>query len=162
MTSPSKGPYLMTLSFGERPVTIDAFGQTMKSVVAMMLDAGEVREPFTPGDLRRTVETRLAAAGISGEIRAHLQSHGLHGVQHKHYNMHDYAAEKRMALETVLRLASGNAKTPAARTVRANSDPDSQRKAAAETLLAAKPKPKPSKRGVTAAQLKNVMEDDRR
>lgn len=81
----------------------------LRATVAEMVDAGEVREPFTPGDLRRTVETRLAAAGINGEIRAHLQSHGLHGVQHKHYNMHDYAAEKRMALEVLLRLASGHA-----------------------------------------------------
>lgn len=115
MGAPAMGPYLLSLSMGEKPVTHGTFSHAIQDVVAEMVEAGEVREPFTPGDLRRTVETRLAAAGISGEIRAHLQSHGLHGVQHKHYNMHDYAAEKRMALETLLKLASGGGKAAPAR-----------------------------------------------
>lgn len=115
MTSPSQGPYLLTLTMGETPVTVGSFADAMREIVVAMMDAGEVRESFTPGVLRRTVETRLAAAGISGEIRAHLQSHGLHGVQHKHYNMHDYAVEKRMALETLLRLASGQASSAVGR-----------------------------------------------
>ncbi|MFP5383970.1 MAG: integrase arm-type DNA-binding domain-containing protein [Gammaproteobacteria bacterium] len=104
MGAPATGPYLLTLTMGEKPVTHTTFRHALQSVVAEMVGAGEAREPFTPGDLRRTVETRLAAAGINGEIRAHLQSHGLHGVQHKHYNMHDYAAEKRQALELLYTL----------------------------------------------------------
>ena len=59
------------------------------------------------GDLRRTVETRLAAEGISKDVRAHLQSHGLGGVQSKHYDRHDYLAEKRAALEALHRICTG-------------------------------------------------------
>ena len=38
------------------------------------------------------------------EVRAHLQSHGLGGVQARHYDRHDYLEEKRGALETLFRL----------------------------------------------------------
>jgi len=61
------------------------------------------------GDLRRTVETRLAAARVGSDIRAQLQSHGLGGVQARHYDRHDYLAEKRAALETLYRLATRKA-----------------------------------------------------
>lgn len=55
-------------------------------------------EPFDLRDLRRTVETMLAAMGISKDTRAQLLSHGLSGVQDKHYDRHSYAEEKRAAL----------------------------------------------------------------
>jgi hypothetical protein len=32
-------------------------------------------------------------------VRAQLQSHGLGGVQQRHYDRHEYALEKRAALE---------------------------------------------------------------
>lgn len=50
-------------------------------------------------DLRRTAETMLAAMGISKDLRAQIQSHGLGGVQDRHYDRHDYMPEKRRALE---------------------------------------------------------------
>ena len=50
-------------------------------------------------DLRRTCETMLAAMGVSSDVRAHLQSHGLGGVQTRHYDRHSYMDEKRKALE---------------------------------------------------------------
>ena len=53
---------------------------------------------FDLRDLRRTVETMLAAMGISKDTRAQLLSHGLSGVQDKHYDRHSYAEEKRAAL----------------------------------------------------------------
>ena len=56
------------------------------------------------GDLRRTVETRLAEAGVSLEIRAQLQSHGLGGVQSRHYDRADYLVQKREALQILARL----------------------------------------------------------
>jgi hypothetical protein len=49
--------------------------------------------------VRSGVETLLAANGVSREVRGHLQSHGLTGVQARHYDGHDYLAEKRRALE---------------------------------------------------------------
>ena len=72
-----------------------------------MIEAGETTARFTPGDIRRTVETRLAAIGVPREARAHLQSHGLSGVQARHYDRHDYLAEKRSALATLFDLISG-------------------------------------------------------
>ncbi len=54
--------------------------------------------PFSVGDLRRTCETLLASRGVNTDIRAQIQSHGLGGVQNRHYNRHDYMTEKREAL----------------------------------------------------------------
>ncbi len=78
----------------------------VRNVAAAMVEAGEASEPFTPGDLRRTVETRLAAVGVSKDVRAHLQSHGLGGVQDRHYDRHDRLPEKRTALETLYTLVA--------------------------------------------------------
>jgi hypothetical protein len=41
----------------------------------------------------------LASLKVSRDIRAQLQSHGLSGVQQRHYDRHDYLAEKRDGLE---------------------------------------------------------------
>lgn len=50
---------------------------------------------FTARDLRRSVETRLAALGVSRDLRAQVLSHGLkRGVQEKHYDRHLYLQEK--------------------------------------------------------------------
>ncbi len=57
-----------------------------------------MREPFQLRDIRRTCETRLAAMGVSKDVRAQLQSHGLGGIQGRHYDKHDYLAEKSAAL----------------------------------------------------------------
>jgi integrase len=75
-------------------------------------------------DIRRTVETRLARLGISKHIRAQLQSHGLSGVQERHYDHHDYMDEKLIALKawenalSVLLANSGEAKVVLMRKVR--------------------------------------------
>jgi integrase len=65
-----------------------------------MKKAGELeRGPFSMRDLRRTAETHMAALGISSDVRAQIQSHGLGGIQARHYDRHDYMPEKRAALE---------------------------------------------------------------
>lgn len=107
MANPRLGPYLVSITHGETAAGYDVIGRLVRKIAAEMIAAGEAAEPFTPGDLRRTVETRLAAIGISKETRAHLQSHGLSGVQHRHYNVHDYADEKRSALNRLYRLVIG-------------------------------------------------------
>lgn len=99
------GPHVFTLAHGESPATYGSIRDHMVTVRAEMDAAGELEKgPFTVGDLRRTVETRLAAAGVSRDVRAHLQSHGLGGVQARHYNRYEYLSEKRAALETLHRL----------------------------------------------------------
>lgn len=102
-----EGPHLFSLTAGKKAASYDEFRGIMDPVVASMVDAEELASPFTPGDLRRTVETRLAALGLSEEVRGHLQSHGLSGVQKRHYNFFEYDAEKRAAVEALLELLTG-------------------------------------------------------
>jgi integrase len=64
-----------------------------------MIKEDEAREAFQLRDLRRTAETMLASLKVSSDVRAQLQSHGLGGVQQRHYDRHEYAVEKRQALE---------------------------------------------------------------
>jgi len=59
---------------------------------------------FATKRIRSGVETLLASARISTEIRGRLQSHGITGVQARHYDGHDYMEEKRHALDTLFNL----------------------------------------------------------
>ncbi|MES2404583.1 MAG: hypothetical protein V4567_09620, partial [Pseudomonadota bacterium] len=68
---------------------------------------------FTPGDLRRTVETVLSGRQVSRETRGQLQSHGLDGVQARHYDKHTYMEEKRDALERLHGLLTDDSAAPA-------------------------------------------------
>lgn len=104
MTAPGLGPYLFTITGGETGAVYSTAQHRLSRVVSTMHEAGELPGgPFTMGDLRRTVETRLAEAGVSLEIRAQLQSHGLGGVQSRHYDRADYLAQKREALQILAR-----------------------------------------------------------
>ena len=64
---------------------------------------GDAIEDFQLKRIRSGVETLLAANGVSREVRGHLQSHGLTGVQARHYDGHDYMPEKRQAIEVLVR-----------------------------------------------------------
>ena len=64
---------------------------------------GSAIEGFQLKRVRSGVETLLAGNRISREIRGHVQSHGLTGVQARHYDGHDYMREKREALEVLRR-----------------------------------------------------------
>jgi hypothetical protein len=61
--------------------------------------AGTSARPFRFDDLRRTVETTMASLRISKDIRAQIQSHGISGVQARHYDRWEYMDEKRTTLE---------------------------------------------------------------
>ncbi len=82
--------------FTTRPETLSA---VVADISAEMVEAKEAREAFQLRDLRRTCETMLASLSVSSDVRAQLQSHGLGGVQHRHYDRHDYMPEKRRALD---------------------------------------------------------------
>lgn len=57
-------------------------------------------EPFGPHDLRRTIATRLAKLGVVKEINQRLLGHKVgSGEAILHYDHHDYAEQKRAALE---------------------------------------------------------------
>jgi hypothetical protein len=68
------------------------------AIAAEMVKTKQSHEPFTLRDLRRTLETLLANWGVSSDARKHLQSHGLGGVQKRHYDQYEYLREKRAAL----------------------------------------------------------------
>lgn len=101
------GPALFTLTNGRAPASVKLVTDGVRAIARAMVDAGEAQAMFTLSDLRRTIETRLAAAGVPAETRAHLQSHGLGGVQQRHYDRHDYHREKLAALELLERLLTG-------------------------------------------------------
>ncbi|OJY77768.1 MAG: hypothetical protein BGP18_05955 [Stenotrophomonas sp. 69-14] len=106
------GPYLVTVCEGIAPAGYDVLRSAIKEVVEEMLEADELPGGrFTPGDIRRTVETRLAAGGQNDEARGQLQSHGLGGVQNRHYNHHRYDAEKRAALDKLYELLTAPSAT---------------------------------------------------
>jgi hypothetical protein len=64
---------------------------------------GESVEGFQLKRIRSGIETLLAAKGVSREVRGHLQSHGLTGVQARHYDGHDYMPEKLGAIDILVK-----------------------------------------------------------
>jgi hypothetical protein len=86
---------------GKMPVTAGTVSDYVIKVSKEFNLTGISTEPFSMADLRRTVETRLAGMEVSKEIRAQLQSHGLSGVQIRHYDRHNYEKEKRQALRVL-------------------------------------------------------------
>lgn len=92
------GPYLFTLDTGLSPAGYHRAWEAVNEVAQTMLDGKEVDRLFTPGTIRKTVETRLAAKDVPDEVLARLLSHGLGGVQARNYNAHHYDDEKRGAL----------------------------------------------------------------
>lgn len=93
-----EGPFLFTISAGKEAAVYHTVWEAVQDIAAAMVGAKEIDRMFTPGTLRKTVETRLQAAGVGRDVRAHLLSHGRSGVQAQHYEAHDYDDEKRAAL----------------------------------------------------------------
>ena len=62
---------------------------------------------FQAKRIRSGVETLLARCGVSPDHRGRLQSHGVTGVQARHYDGHDYRAEKLAALDLLWRELQG-------------------------------------------------------
>lgn len=95
------GPNLVSFDGGKTQAVAWEISKAIKAIAADMLAAKEITEAFTGKTIRSTVETRLAAAGVDIMTRAHLQSHGLGGVQATSYDFHDYMPEKLAALGTL-------------------------------------------------------------
>jgi integrase len=80
---------------------VQLLAKVQANLAARIEQAGRkppVRPKIEPRDLRRTAETMLAAMGVSKDVRAQLLSHGLGGVQDRHYDQHSYMEEKQSAL----------------------------------------------------------------
>lgn len=105
-----KSPYLLS-SYGKVPVRPEQLSKIVTDISAGMLVDGVVDAKFQLRDLRRTVETLMAAEGVTQDVLARLLSHGLGGVQARHYNRHSYLPEMRAALTRWEQLVTGNAPT---------------------------------------------------
>lgn len=96
-------------STGRVALRKETMAALVKEIEKAMEAAGELqRGPFSLRDLRRTAETHMAALGVSSDVRAQIQSHGLGGIQARHYDRHDYMPEKRAALALWVRRLEGH------------------------------------------------------
>jgi hypothetical protein len=101
--------FLWTVTHGKTGCSALVAGDWCERVRTAMLQAGEITERFTLGDIRRSVETFLQGCGVPVEVRAHIQSHGLSGVQQRHYAKHDFMEDKLQALRLLWALVDGPA-----------------------------------------------------
>lgn len=94
----SLGTDLLFSSTGRTAMDIATPSSFVTDASRELVESKDAVEPFQMKDIRRTVETMMAAMGIGKDIRSHLLSHGLTGIQDQRYDMHDYISEKRAAL----------------------------------------------------------------
>ena len=85
---------------GKAAVRLETLSEHVRRISDNLLAAGKVKAPFRLGDIGRTCETHLARLRVGKDIRAQLLSHGIGGVQDRHYDRHTYLPEKLAALET--------------------------------------------------------------
>lgn len=78
---------------------VELLAQAQANIAARSKVKTPARPKIEARDLRRTAETMLASMGVSRDVRAQLLSHGLGGVQQRHYDQHEYMTEKRNALQ---------------------------------------------------------------
>ncbi len=82
-------------------VALDSISGDVLKISDAMLANNLTQQPFRAGDIRRTVETMLAESEtlmISKDTRAQLLSHGLSGVQDRHYDMGTHLPAKTDAM----------------------------------------------------------------
>jgi integrase len=92
-----EGDFAISTTAGKKAISVRTLAGWAHAIV------GEKIEGFQLKRIRSGVETLLAANGVSREVRGHLQSHGMTGVQARHYDGHDYMPEKRLALDILCR-----------------------------------------------------------
>lgn len=101
---PQVGEFVLSTRSGDKHISTTTLAGWARAIVGNAIAGFQLKR------VRSGVETLLAANGLSREIRGHLQSHGLTGVQAKHYDGHDYMPEKRHALELLHALLERQAK----------------------------------------------------
>lgn len=95
-----QGKFIFSTTAGDKPIHHTSLTPIFRAIASGVPEKHRAgRQPFQGRDIRRSIETRLQALGVSREVRAQLLSHGrTGGVQQKHYERHDYLAEKAEAL----------------------------------------------------------------
>ncbi len=93
------GTDLLFTITGAGPALLDNASHYVTKLSAAMVDADEAVESFCLSDIRRSAETILAGKlRISKDDRAQLLSHGISGVQEKHYDRSGHMDAKAEAL----------------------------------------------------------------
>jgi integrase len=104
------GEYVFSCDGGITPAHELYLNDMVKRIQKDMEAANELEGgAFTAGTIRATIETRLAAKPyrVSSDVLAQLLSHGLGGVQARHYQHHGFHEEKLEALEMLQRMVEG-------------------------------------------------------
>ena len=92
------GDCLFSFSYGKTPVQPHSFSNVKEQLDALMRE--ELNGPlpdFVNHDIRRSVRTHLSALRIPEEVREAVLAHTRGGIK-RHYDHHDYFAEKLEAL----------------------------------------------------------------
>jgi len=99
------GEFPLSVDGGASPVSAKAIADWAKDAAAGVdwMPTDKPIGQFQAKRIRSGVETALASLRVSQEIRGHLLSHGVTGVQAASYDGHDYAPQKLEALETLHR-----------------------------------------------------------
>ncbi len=95
---PMTGQWLLSTDGGETHIAATTLSDWARKI------AEEKISGFKAKRIRSGVETLLASKRISGDVRGRIQSHGIGGVQAKHYDAYDYMTEKIEALELLHKL----------------------------------------------------------
>ncbi|MBA2483093.1 MAG: integrase family protein [Nitrosomonas sp.] len=104
------GRFIFSCDGGLKPVHIGFINDIVKKIRVQMEKLGQLEKGyFTAGTIRATIETRLAAKPyrVSSDVLSQLLSHGLGGVQARHYQHHDFFDEKLETLQMLHRMVEG-------------------------------------------------------
>jgi integrase len=93
-----EGEFAFSTTAGQKAISVRTLAAWAHAIVDGAIEGFQLKR------IRSGVETLLAANGVSREVRGHLQSHGLTGVQARHYDGHDYMPEKWKAIELLMRV----------------------------------------------------------
>lgn len=104
------GHFVFSCNGGLKPVHVGFMNNLVKKIRAQMEELGQLEKGyFTAGSIRATIETRLSAKPyrVNSDVLAQLLSHGLGGVQARHYQHHNFFDEKVEALQMLYRMIEG-------------------------------------------------------
>lgn len=87
-----KGTFALSTDDGDTHIAATTLSGWSAAVV------GDAIPEFQAKRIRSGVETLLASLRVSSDVRGRLQSHGISGVQARHYDGHEYMTEKLEAL----------------------------------------------------------------
>lgn len=101
------GAYVFSANGGLSPINTDYLSDIARDICTAMTAAGELEgTPFTGKHIRSSIETRLMGKPyrVSSDVFKRLLSHGMGGVQEKHYVHDSFFDEQLEALQKLWRM----------------------------------------------------------